>query len=229
MTGRTADGRIETVRIVPDGSAVANYGFDVTPARLITGLITERGVIAPDRARWHACSPSARARRNEDHRMSLTSLAVSLARRRKAIATALAVARGTTRLLHSLGFSVVPELPLASGRRADLVALAPTAKSGSSRSSPRWPIFAPTGNGWTIGCTATGCSSPPRSRCRARSFRPTPGLIVADAFGASIVCEAPEHRLHAATRKSVLLAFARAAALRLSALADPAGPYGVES
>jgi len=34
MTGRTADGRIESVRIVPDGSAVANYGFDVTPARL---------------------------------------------------------------------------------------------------------------------------------------------------------------------------------------------------
>jgi methylthioribose-1-phosphate isomerase len=50
MTGRTADGRIETVRIVPDGSAVANYGFDVTPARLVTGLITERGVIAPTRA-----------------------------------------------------------------------------------------------------------------------------------------------------------------------------------
>ena len=49
VTGRAADGRIETVRIVPDGSAVANYGFDVTPARLITGLITERGVIAPSR------------------------------------------------------------------------------------------------------------------------------------------------------------------------------------
>ncbi len=46
MTGRTADGRIETVRIVPDGSPVANYGFDVTPARLVTGLITERGVVA---------------------------------------------------------------------------------------------------------------------------------------------------------------------------------------
>jgi methylthioribose-1-phosphate isomerase len=45
MTGRTADGRIESVRIVPDGSAVANFGFDVTPARLVTGLITERGVI----------------------------------------------------------------------------------------------------------------------------------------------------------------------------------------
>src|ERR1700694_364220 len=50
MTGRTADGRIETVRIVPDGSALANYVFDVTPARLVTGLITERGVIAPNRA-----------------------------------------------------------------------------------------------------------------------------------------------------------------------------------
>ena len=46
MTGRTGDGRIETVRIVPDGSAVANYGFDVTPARLVSGLITERGLIA---------------------------------------------------------------------------------------------------------------------------------------------------------------------------------------
>ena len=49
MTGRTADGRIESVRVVPDGSAVANYGFDVTPARLVTGLITERGVIAATR------------------------------------------------------------------------------------------------------------------------------------------------------------------------------------
>ena len=44
MRGRTKDGRIETVRIVPDGSPVANYAFDVTPARLITGLITERGI-----------------------------------------------------------------------------------------------------------------------------------------------------------------------------------------
>jgi methylthioribose-1-phosphate isomerase len=49
IVGRTADGRIETVRIVPEGSEVANYGFDITPARLITGLITERGVIAPTR------------------------------------------------------------------------------------------------------------------------------------------------------------------------------------
>jgi methylthioribose-1-phosphate isomerase len=49
ITGRTREGRIETVRIVPDGSPVANYAFDVTPARLVTGLITERGVLPADR------------------------------------------------------------------------------------------------------------------------------------------------------------------------------------
>jgi methylthioribose-1-phosphate isomerase len=50
ITGRAADGRIETVTVVPDGSGVANYGFDVTPARLVSGLITERGVVAASRA-----------------------------------------------------------------------------------------------------------------------------------------------------------------------------------
>jgi methylthioribose-1-phosphate isomerase len=49
MTGRTHDGRIETVKIVPDGSPVANYAFDVTPARLVSGLITERGVLRAER------------------------------------------------------------------------------------------------------------------------------------------------------------------------------------
>ena len=44
LTGRTADGRIETVRITPDGSPLGNPAFDVTPARLVTGLVTERGV-----------------------------------------------------------------------------------------------------------------------------------------------------------------------------------------
>jgi methylthioribose-1-phosphate isomerase len=57
MTGRTADGRIETVRIVPEGSPVANYGFDVTPARLVMGLITERGVLRADRAALAAAFP----------------------------------------------------------------------------------------------------------------------------------------------------------------------------
>ena len=46
ITGRTAAGAIETVRIMPEASPAANYAFDVTPARLVTGLITERGVCA---------------------------------------------------------------------------------------------------------------------------------------------------------------------------------------
>ena len=49
MTGRTADGRIETIHVVPEGSPVANYAFDVTPARLVTALITEVGVLKADR------------------------------------------------------------------------------------------------------------------------------------------------------------------------------------
>ena len=49
ITGRTAAGSVETVAITPDGSPVANYAFDVTPARLVTGLITERGVAAASR------------------------------------------------------------------------------------------------------------------------------------------------------------------------------------
>jgi methylthioribose-1-phosphate isomerase len=57
MTGRAADGRIETVRVVPDGSPVANYAFDVTPARLVTGLITERGVLKADRSALAAAFP----------------------------------------------------------------------------------------------------------------------------------------------------------------------------
>jgi methylthioribose-1-phosphate isomerase len=43
VTGRTADGSIATVRVAPSESPAANPAFDVTPARLVTGLITERG------------------------------------------------------------------------------------------------------------------------------------------------------------------------------------------
>jgi methylthioribose-1-phosphate isomerase len=44
ITGRASGGAVETVMLTPDGSPAANYAFDVTPARLVTGLITERGV-----------------------------------------------------------------------------------------------------------------------------------------------------------------------------------------
>ncbi|MFQ5533414.1 MAG: S-methyl-5-thioribose-1-phosphate isomerase [Sphingomonadales bacterium] len=45
ISGRTAAGQVETVRLTPEGARAANYAFDVTPAKLITGLITERGVL----------------------------------------------------------------------------------------------------------------------------------------------------------------------------------------
>jgi methylthioribose-1-phosphate isomerase len=48
MTGLSAEGEIETVRVTPAESPALNYGFDVTPARLVTGLITERGLVAPN-------------------------------------------------------------------------------------------------------------------------------------------------------------------------------------
>jgi methylthioribose-1-phosphate isomerase len=57
MTGRTRDGRIETVKVVPDGSPVVNYAFDVTPARLVRGLITERGVLPATREALAAAFP----------------------------------------------------------------------------------------------------------------------------------------------------------------------------
>jgi hypothetical protein len=138
--------------------------------------------------------------------------------------TALAVARGTARLLHSLGYCVVSELELASGRRADLVALGGDGeiwiveiKSSVEdfRADQKWMDY-------RLHCDRLFFATTLDVPCEI--FPPDAGLIVADAFGASLKCEAPEHRLHAATRKSMMLAFARAAALRLAALADPGGP-----
>ena len=49
ISGRADDGRITSVQLTPDGSPAANYAFDVTPARLVTALITERGVCPASR------------------------------------------------------------------------------------------------------------------------------------------------------------------------------------
>jgi len=139
--------------------------------------------------------------------------------------TALAVARGTARFLHALGYSVVSELPLPSGRRADLVALGGNGeiliveiKSSVAdfRADQKWIDY-------RLHCDRLFFATIVDVPCEI--FPRDAGLIVADAFGASIVCEAPEHRLVPARRKTVMLRFAHAAALRLQALADPQGPY----
>jgi methylthioribose-1-phosphate isomerase len=62
ITGRAEDGRIVTVDILPSGARVANYGFDVTPARLVTALITERGVAPATREGLRRLFPDAPAR-----------------------------------------------------------------------------------------------------------------------------------------------------------------------
>jgi hypothetical protein len=160
--------------------------------------------------------------------MSESLLAAALPVDGRQSPTALAVARGTKRLLHALGFSVVSELPLASGRRADLVALGSggeiwiveiKSSIADFRADRKWADY-------RLHCDrlffATTLEMP------RGIFPADTGLIVADTFGASIVCGAPEHRLHAATRRSMTLAFARAAALRLAVLADPDGRLGVE-
>jgi hypothetical protein len=141
--------------------------------------------------------------------------------------TALALARGTGRLLLSLGFCCVSEVALPSGRRADLVALngggeiwIVEIKSSVAdfRADQKWMDY-------RLHCDrlffATGLDVP------CEIFPPDTGLIVADSFGAEIKCAAPEHRLPAPTRKAMMLRFAHAAALRLQALADPTGPYEV--
>ncbi|MFY9785534.1 MAG: S-methyl-5-thioribose-1-phosphate isomerase [Pseudolabrys sp.] len=69
ITGKTSDGRIETVQIVPDESPVANFAFDVTPARLVTGLITERGVITANRAALAQAFPERAEVRPKSNRM----------------------------------------------------------------------------------------------------------------------------------------------------------------
>lgn len=137
--------------------------------------------------------------------------------------TALAVARGTGRLLRSLGFSAVSEVPLPSGRRADLVALNPRGdiwiveiKSSVEdlRADHKWQDY-------RAHCDRLFFAFPQNLPCEI--FPEGTGLIVADAHGAHLQCDAPEHRLPAATRKVMMLRFALAAAGRLNRLADPQG------
>ena len=141
---------------------------------------------------------------------------------------ALKVARGTSRLLHAHGFCVVSELPLSSGRRADLAALGADGeiwiveiKSSVAdfRADQKWMDY-------RMHCDRLFFATTVEVPCEI--FPPDTGLIVADAFGAQIVCEAPEHKLHASTRKSMMLSIARAAALRLQSLIYPTGPYAGE-
>src|ERR1700730_5781351 len=134
--------------------------------------------------------------------------------------TALFVARGTRRLLRRLNFSTVTELPLLSGRRVDIVALATDAtilivevKSSIAdfRADAKW-------HDYRVHCDRLLFAIP--ETVPIEIMPEDAGLIRADAFGAEILRQAPEHRIAAATRRAVLMRFAHAAAHRLHRLSD---------
>jgi len=134
---------------------------------------------------------------------------------------AAAIQRGLCRMLKTLGFVSLCELPLKNNRRADVIAVSPSgevwiAEIKSSvtdfRSDQKWPEY--------------------REYCDYFFFAVAEdmpieilpedtGLIIADKYGAEIMREAPEHKLVAARRKALMLRFARAAAHRLHGFADP--------
>lgn len=135
--------------------------------------------------------------------------------------TALFVARGTRRHLRALGFATVAEMPLRSGRRADLVALGADGslliieiKSSVAdfRADAKWRDY-------QAFCDQLFFAIP---ETVAPEIMPEDaGLLIADAYGAALVRPAPEQRLTSAARRSMTHAFARLAANRLHALGDP--------
>ena len=141
-------------------------------------------------------------------------------------ATALAVARGTGRVLRRLGLVVVPEVGLPDGRRADLVAVGRRGdiwiveiKSSviDFQVDRKWPDY--------------------RNHCDRLHFAVSPdfpveilpedtGLIVADNYDGALIREAPDHRLTSHTRRAMTLLIARIAAARLHQAIDPDTPFG---
>ena len=134
---------------------------------------------------------------------------------------ALAVARGVGRLMLARGFAVVHELPLATGRRADVVAVGANGeiwiveiKSSIEdfRADHKWEEY-------RLSCDRLFFAS--HVDVPAEIFPEDAGFILADQFGAELLREAPEHKLAGATRKAMLVRIAQAAAHRLHGLIDP--------
>mgnify|MGYP003455048872 CR=1 FL=1 len=137
-------------------------------------------------------------------------------------AIAAEIQRGICRALRALGHSVVCELPLANGRRADVVAL-----------SPGGDIWIVEIKSCLVDFQTDGKWHDYLDFCDRLYFAVSPdfphevlpqeaGLALADRYGAEFVREPEEERLCAARRKAMMLCFARAAALRLQRHLDPA-------
>lgn len=140
--------------------------------------------------------------------------------------TALRVRRGTGRLLRAMGFAVLPELTLATGRRADLVALGPRSaiwiieiKSSADdfRVDAKWPEY-------KAFCDLLFFATVPD--VPRGIFPDAEGLIISDGYAAEIarMPAAAPPAMAAASRKSLLLRFGQVAARRLHDLEDPGMP-----
>jgi hypothetical protein len=134
---------------------------------------------------------------------------------------AAALQRGVCRALRALGHSVVTELSLANGRRADVVALSGAGDIAiieikscllDYRTDGKWEDYLPFCDRLYFAVAADfPCEVIPTSA----------GLLLADRYGAELVRDPVEERLSAARRKAMMLSFARAAALRLQLHLDP--------
>lgn len=135
------------------------------------------------------------------------------------------IARGATRTLALRGFRSLPEVSLATGRRADLMAVDDKGwiwiveiKSSLEdfRADGKWPEYLE----W---CDRFLFAVAPDFPVEV--LPDDTGLLLADRYGGEIVREAPEHRLAGARRRTLLLRFARLGAGRLMMLSDPEAAY----
>lgn len=135
--------------------------------------------------------------------------------------TALSIARGVGRYCHALGLTALSEVPLRSGRRADLVAAGRDGeivifeiKSSIAdfRADSKWQDY-------RLHCDRLFFATAPD--VPADIFPTDAGLCIADGYGAEMLRDAPRHPLPAATRKEMLIRIARLASNRMQRLYDP--------
>jgi hypothetical protein len=148
-------------------------------------------------------------------------LAFDLESRRSAADGAADLARGARRLLANMGFQAAPEISLPNGRRADLMGLSRKGvlaivevKSSLAdfRADDKWPEYRDCCDLFYFAVAETF----PR-----HVLPEDAGLIVADAFGAAVLREAPRRELAAGPRRRMTLRFARIVASRLRYIEDP--------
>ncbi|RIY02550.1 DNA repair protein MmcB-related protein [Aureimonas flava] len=138
---------------------------------------------------------------------------------------ALLVRRGVQRLMIQMRVSVLPEIPLVSGRRADLLCLSEKGEFSiveikssieDFRVDRKWPDY-------RLHCDRLYFATHPG--VPTDIFPEDCGLILSDGYGAEILRDAPETRLAPATRKALTLRFARLASDRLLQAEWVANPY----